>query len=265
MQNDKNNKLISNRLDQILLDGQVIDRKWLYEKGYERSTVDYYLRSGKLESVARGVYRRPGPPLKWEHIYYSLKKLGFPHHIGANTALELQGYTHYLSLDDTKKSITLIGDKKLPSWINDIDENIKFTLLPQKGFSILPQDSLTTVLFGHWDWELEISTVELALFELVSSIKNEADFLVADKYFESATVLRVNLVNNLLRRCTHIQTKRLFMWFSDRHSHQWSLSIDRDNLNLGSGKRVIIKGGVLDAKYNITVPKQMSQDESAFF
>ncbi len=265
MQNMNNTKPNTHRLEEILPDGQVINRKWLLKKGFARTTVDYYVRSGKLESVGRGAYRRPGPPLKWEHIFYSLQELGFKLHIGAQSALDMQGFAHYLSLGHKGKPITLYGKGKIPVWVNKINNNVNFTTHSQKGFLKLPQDSLTTLPFGHWDWELNLSTVELALFELLTQIKDESDFSVADKYFESATILRPELVNTLLQSCTHIQTKRLFMWFADRHAHQWSRNIDRNNIDLGSGKRVIIKGGALDKKYNITVPREMIYNEALFF
>jgi len=265
MQNTEKNKLDNRRLEEVLPDGLVVNRKWLQIKGYERSTIDYYIRSGKLENVGRGVYRRPGPPLKWEHIIYSLQELGYKLHIGGQSALDLQGYTHYLAIGSKGKTTTLFGKDKLPAWVNKISETIQFSAYPQKAFSKLPENSLTTHTFGHWDWELKVSTVELALFELLSRVKDESDFSVADKYFESATILRPELVNALLHACTHIQTKRLFLWFADKHAHQWTQSIDPNNINLGSGKRVIIKGGTLDKTYNITVPREMNNNEPLFF
>ena len=265
MQNTQKIKPDPYRLEHILPDGQVINRKWLQQKGFERSTIDYYVRSGKLERVGRGAYRRPGPPLKWEHLFYSLQELGCDLHIGGQSALDLQGYAHYLSLADGRKPIALYGKMKIPTWMKNIDSNVKFATYTQKGFSKLPENSLTTMTFGHWDWELNLSTVELALFELLTQVKDESDFSVADKYFESATILRPELVNKLLHASTHIQTKRLFMWFADRHAHQWSRNIDRDNVDLGSGKRVIIKGGAFNKKYNITVPREMIYNEAIFF
>ncbi len=265
MQKVIKDKLSTPFLDQVLLDGQVVNRKWLQRKGYKRTTIDYYIRSKKLESVGRGVYRRPGPPLKWQHLFYSLQELGYALHIGGRSALELQGYTHYLTLGNMQKEITLYGKNRLPQWINDIDKNILFKTYPQKGFTKLPQNALTTIVFGHWDWRLNISSIELALFELLSQVKDEADFFVVDKYFESATVLRTELINKLFQTCNHIQTKRLFMWFADRYSHQWYNKLNLNKIDLGSGKRSIIKGGALDKKYNITVPKEMMQNEQPFF
>jgi len=265
MQNIEKSKLNNHRLEEVLPDGLVVNRQWLRTKGYERSTIDYYIRSGKLENVARGVYRRPGPPLKWEHLFYSLQELGYSLHIGGQSALDLQGFTHYLSLGHKEKPIALYGHDKLPLWINKIQDNVIFTALAQKGFTKLPENSLTTLPFGHWDWKLKLSSAELALFELLGQVKNEADFSVADQYFESATILRPELVNILLHASTHIQTKRLFMWFADKHAHQWHRNMNRDNIDLGSGKRVIIKGGALDKKYNITVPREMLYNETHFF
>ena len=257
MQKYRSNKPKVLRLEQIVPDGQIVNRKWPYNKGYGRSIIDYYLRSGKLESVARGVYRRPGPPLKWQHLFYSLSELGYTHHIGGKSALDLQDYIHHISYGNKQKIISLFGDKKLPSWINEINTDIKFVSFAQKGFVKLPKDSFTTITFGHWDWKLKLSSTELALFELLSLVKEEIDFLIADEYFKSATMLNPKLLNTLLQMCTHIQIKRLFLWFSNRHSHQWSINIDQNNIELGSGKRAVVKGGVLDKRYNITIPKNM--------
>jgi hypothetical protein len=63
-------------LEQCLPEGQLVNRAWAREHGFSRPRVDYALRTGKLEPVAHGVYRRPGPALKWEHVVYSLNEMG---------------------------------------------------------------------------------------------------------------------------------------------------------------------------------------------
>lgn len=69
-------------LEQTLPDGQLVNRAWLLAHGYNRPRVDYFLRANKLEAVNWGIYRRPGPPLKWEHIVYSLNEMGCAVHVG---------------------------------------------------------------------------------------------------------------------------------------------------------------------------------------
>lgn len=97
-------------------DGVVVDRAWLKGKSIDAPLVDYYRQKGYLESVAHGVYRRPGAPLKWQHLVYSLQVLGFDVHVGGRSALELKGFAHYLPLNK-KQRIHLFSKGKLPNWL----------------------------------------------------------------------------------------------------------------------------------------------------
>ncbi len=249
------------RLEKVLVEGQVVNRQWLYDQGFSRPDIDFFLRSSKLESIARGVYRRPGPALKWEHILYSLIKLGYSVHVGGRSALELQGFAHYLPFSENR-AVEFYTTSKLPSWVTQLQE-IPIIVHKVHCFEGISQEMLTTRVFGHWDWELQMASVELALFELLCQVKSEADFLLLDKFFESMTTLRPNLLNNLLLSCTQVKAKRLFFWFMDRHNHPWQAKIERD-VALGSGKRMIVKGGILDKTYQITVPKEMGENDDFF-
>ena len=262
MQNNNANKPDSVLLTNRLPDGQVVNRKWLKTKGFDRMAVDYFVRSGKLERVGHGAYRRPGPPLNWEHVVYSLQEMGSPMHVGGRSALDLQGMAHYLHIGGMQ-TVELYGVNKLPDWLNALQLPVKLVAKGIGWMNKLPSDALTTHPFGHWDWQLQFSTVELALFELLGKIKDESDFSLADKYFESATTLRPKLLNKLLRLCRQIKTKRLFLWFSDRHRHTWRSKLNTDNVDLGSGKRMIIKGGALDKTYAITVPRSITGEQGA--
>jgi hypothetical protein len=249
-------KLSNESLEKILPEGLVIDRAWLNAQGVSRSSIDYYLRAGRLEAVARGAYRRPGPALKWEHLVYSLQELGYPIHVGGRAALDLQGYTHYLSMSG-EQQIDLYGVRHIPSSLLTNSAPIKLEMHSVELFSELPAEAVTTKPFGHWDWPIRYATPELALLELLAAVGKEADFSVMDKFFESAVTLRPSLVNKLLNVCTQVKAKRLFLWFATRHNHTWLKQIDISKVNLGSGKRVIVTGGTLDKQYQITVPREM--------
>ena len=246
-------------LEDLLPDGLVVDRTWLAKRGFERPLVDYYLRSGALVPLARGAYRRPGPPLKWEHIVYSLQELGFSAHVGGRSALELQGFAHYLSMQGIKQ-IHLYGVDKLPSWISKLEAPYRLILHKSKLFDLPVTESVTTKPFGHWDWPLRYSMPERALLEMTSEVKQASDFEVLDKLFESATSLRPKLIMTLLQSCHQVKAKRLFLWFAERHGFTWFDRLDVKAVNLGSGKRVIQKGGAFDNNYQITVPREMVSD-----
>ncbi len=244
------------RLEDLLLDGLVVDRAWLADRGFDRPLVDYYLRSGALVPVARGAYRRPGPPLKWEHVVYSIQESGYRAHVGGRSALELQGFAHYLSMQGVQQ-IHLYSAERLPGWIEKLEAPYQFTLHSSRLFDRLLPEYLTTKPFGHWDWPLSYATPEFALLELAAEVKRSSDFEVMDKLFESATALRPQLLMKLLTTCRQIKAKRLFLWFAERHGFAWFDRLEVDLINLGSGKRVIEKGGALNNKYQITVPRHM--------
>ncbi len=251
-------------LEEQLPDGLVVDRVWLADRGFKRPLVDYYLRSGALVAVARGAYRRPGPPLKWEHVAYSLQELGSSAHVGGRSALELQGFAHYLSMQGMQQ-IHLYGVDKLPGWVSKLDAPYRFTLHKAQLFDASVAEAVTTKPFGHWDWPLRYATPELALLELASEVKQNSDFEVLDKFFESATSLRPQLLMKLLKACHHVKAKRLFLWFAERHNFVWFKRLELEAVNLGSGKRAIVKGGVFNKKYQITVPRQMARENADGF
>ncbi|MCG8314209.1 MAG: type IV toxin-antitoxin system AbiEi family antitoxin [Pseudomonadales bacterium] len=248
-------------LEHQLPDGQVVNRAWLQQHGFKGPLVDYYLRSGALKAVARGAYRRPGPPLKWEHIVYSLQELGLSVHVGGRSALELQGFAHYLPMQGVKQ-IHLYSADKLPSWLDKMDTPYQFVVHKDNLIDSPVEGALTTKPFGHWDWPVYYATPELALLQLASQVSAESDFEMLDKLFEAATTLRPQLLMSLLLACHNIKTKRVFLWFADRHDFAWFNRLDLNRLDLGSGKRMLVKGGALDTTYLITVPKSMHNEDT---
>jgi hypothetical protein len=51
---------------------------------------------------------------------------------------------------------------------------------------------------------------------------------------------------------------RLFLFMAEKHEHPWIEELALSDINLGSGKRVIIKNGALNKKYQITVPRELA-------
>lgn len=251
-------------LENLLSEGQVVDRIWLADRGVKRPLVDYYLRSAALKPIARGAYRRPGPPLKWEHVVYSLQELGYSLHVGGRSALELQGYAHFLSMQGVRQ-LHVYGVNKLPRWVDQMEAPYRLTLHKVGLFDEPVTEAVTTKPFGHWDWPVRYATPELALLELAAEVKQAADFGVLDKLFDSATSLRPQLLTKLLMACHHVKAKRLFLWFAERHGFDWLKQLEKGAISLGSGKRLIVKSGTLDKKYLITVPRKMMREDTDGF
>src|SRR5271163_3694017 len=88
-----------NQLEHSLPEGLLVDGAWLTRHGYSRSLQTQYVGAGWLEQPARGVYRRPRGALSWQQAVISLQTIigTNPLVVGGRTALELQGFAHYLS------------------------------------------------------------------------------------------------------------------------------------------------------------------------
>lgn len=62
---------------------------------------------------------------------------------------------------------------------------------------------------------------------------------------DGLTTLRPRLVQNLLEKCNSFKVKRLFLFMTEKSQHLWFKELDTHKINIGSGKWVIVKNGVL--------------------
>ena len=270
-----------NQLDQSLPEGLLVDAAWLTKRGYSRSLQNQYVAAGWLEQPMRGVYRRPRGKLGWQQAVISLQTIlgGNPVIVGGRTALELQGYAHYLA--QRVKEVHLYGPKPPPGWLFKLPLDVRFVAHNCRAlFTTDPVssssgdfgrtsgkgevqsanfgDTFIVQPWGQWDWPLTLSTPERALFELLNELPKHESFHQVDKLFEGLTSLSPRRLTTLLADCRSIKVKRLFFYFAARHDHAWFKRIDRAKVNLGAGKRMLVKGGRLDPATQITVPEDMN-------
>lgn len=266
-----------NWLHRNLPEGLLVDAAWLETRGYYGSLRKRYVTSGWLEQPARGAYRRPGEKLSWEQIVISLQMLlKLPVSVGGRTALDLQGYGHYIARKWTL--IHLYTDARLPGWVSKLPVDASFAVhnrgrfLPVVGGNQgvsnasdangqsdaeLP-GGLRVLRWGHWEWPLIISTPERAILEMIDELPRHETFHNVDVTMEGLVDLSPRRMQKLLQETSSVKVKRLFFFFADRHEHPWRKHIDLEQIDIGKGKRVIAEGGKLDTVYNITVPQEMA-------
>ena len=79
----------------------VLLASWLEKMGISHDLQKYYRRSGWLESLGTGAYKRPKESVRWQGGLFSLQtQAKLPVHVGGLTALALYGFTHYIRLGD---------------------------------------------------------------------------------------------------------------------------------------------------------------------
>ena len=95
---------------------------WLAAQGIDRKEQSLYVRSGWLERVAQGVYKIAGSsPTLFGAVASYNNQLGKACHVGASSALDLRGYSHFVSMG--KPSAYLFTDKesRLPGWFGSVE------------------------------------------------------------------------------------------------------------------------------------------------
>lgn len=256
--------------------GMLATKKWLAEQGLSAHALDNAVKTETLLLLATGVYSQYSRSVSWEGVVASMQRMEKGDTGGGNTekvppvvvgglsALGLSGLSQYLSLGNTPH-VHLYAQGKLPTWLARLSLSAKF-----EGHS-------TSKLWPEWllkdkafikehEWEPELPLVyfscpEKAMLELLMGLPDAITFEHADELMQGLVNLSPKKLDVLLTACKSVKVKRLFFWLAKRQSYPWLSKLNVAHYNLGSGKRVVAKGGKLDTDYLITVPSHMASND----
>lgn len=250
----KNGSKIKKLLD-LHRPGTILLASWLEKQGISRDLQTRYRRSGWLESVGTGAFKRPGEQVTWQGALYALQKQAeLPIHAGAMTALTLQGFAHYARLGKDNLFLFSPRGTKLPAWFRKHDWRMSLRYFPT---SVLP-DELGFANHDDKYYTVRISAAERAMLECLHLAPEKLDLVECFQVMEGLANLRPKLVQELLEKCTSIKAKRLFLYMAEKANHQWLSLVDRDKLDLGTGDRSLAKGGFYVSKYHLVIPNTLA-------
>ena len=238
--------------------GAVLLSAWLARQGYSPDLQKRYRKSNWLESIGTGAMVRAGDsPDIYGALYGLQKHAGLTVHPGARTALSLLRKAHYLELS-AAKVLLFGGDKEtLPSWFKGHDWGVSVEYHPT---SFLPND-LWLEDFEVKNFSIKVSSPARAMLECLYLAPEKQDLLECFELMEGLNNPRPKVVQELLEKCTSVKVKRLFLYLADKAGHEWLKYLDLQKIDLGSGKRSLVKNGVYVAKYQITVPKELAEHD----
>jgi len=251
--NEKLNKLLAEWTP-----GTVYTSSWLKEKGYGADLLNGYKKSGWVRSFGKGAYVRLDDEPAWEGGLYAIQKqLKKPVHIGGKTALQLQGYAHYITHRFTKCHLYATEKVKLPKWFisHDWDVEIKLHLS-----TFLETKDLAIKEIHENKIPISIAAPERAILEVLYHVDSEPSFNHAWQIMEGLTTLRPDIMQKLLDGCSSVKVNRLCLYMAEKNQLQWFNQLHKETINLGSGKRSIVKGGTFNENYQITVPNEIEDD-----
>jgi len=226
---------------------------YLVATGFSRDLLVKYKHSGWLEPFGRGAYIRSGDRVDWTGALYTLQnQLSLPVHAGGKTALQLKGYAHYLPAKQNR--VFLYGTRGLilPTWFKEDRFGVKFVVTRTNLFPGDCREGFTD--FKERDFSVRIAAPERAAMEMVHLVPKEVGFDEAQLIMENLVALRPDAVQWLLEACRSVKVKRLFLYMAEQKGHPWLSKLDLSKIDLGKGKRMIVRHGRFDAKYRITVP-----------
>jgi len=189
----------------------------------------------------------------WPGALYALQRqLDLPVHAGGKTALELQGYAHYVPMKQQKVFLYASRGVTVPSWFTEDRLGVPFVLTRT---NMLPTDCAEGFSeFKEVGFSVRIASPERAAMEMLHLVPRKVGFDEARLIMENLVTLRPDVVQELLAACRSVKVKRLFLYMAERCAHPWVSKLDGSKIDLGKGKRMIVANGRYDAKYCITVP-----------
>ena len=227
---------------------------WLKEQGYSFELQKRYRKSRWLEAIGTGALKRVNDKVSYEGAIYALQKQSeLSIHPAGKTALALSGLGHFIEF--TSSNVVLFGSKNenLPTWFKNYDWGTtinyhKTTFLPAEKF-------LQEKEFKNFS--IKISSAPRAIMECLYLVPDEQDLMECFHFMESMNNVRPGVVQDLLENCKSIKVKRLFLYLAEKVNHDWFKNLEIEKLDLGNGKRSIVRNGVYNSKYKITIPNEL--------
>ena len=202
---------------------------------------------------------KAGDPLLLSGALAALQNAGTPTlrgvqanvHIGGRSALELQGFGHYLQIGAKNETTVFVGGKTaLPVWFENNDWGNKIKIY---RVSLFRDETVGMMDFQDGELTMKISNTARAMMECLALCPERFPLAECFELMEGLGSLRPAKVQELLVSCKSVKVKRLFLYFAEKVNHSWFKYLDTSKIDIGAGKRSLVKGGVLAAKYGIVV------------
>lgn len=251
-----NNEIKIKKLLDLHVPGTIILASWLDANGFSHDLQQRYRKSGWLESVGVGAFKRPNETVNWQGALYSVQKqTKLLVYIGGLTALSMLGFSHYIRTG--VETVYLFSDLKtrLPAWFKkypwkETINHIKTSFLPAR----IGMDEYNEIQFP-----LTIASPERAIFECLYLTPEKLDIMEVYQIMSGLVNLRPGMLQKLLEGCNSVKVKRLFLYMSNKANHQWVQFLDLSSVDLGRGDRCIVRNGAYDSEFRITIPKELAQ------
>lgn len=237
----------------------VLFSSWLTEHGMDAKAQYANTKSGWLERLSKRVYIIKGTsPSLLDAVSSYNTQLDKKCIIGAFSALGLRDIYHYIPMGKPTMYLFTSSKERLPNWM--LKKSWEYTV-NYCTTSFINEDMLGVEKMNIDNKTLLVSSRERAFLECLYLTNTPQSLMDTYHLMESLTTLRPNLLQRLLEDCNSIKVKRLFLYMAEKTAYPWFNMIKQENIDLGSGRRMISPTGKFIRKYNITIPKELADYE----
>ncbi len=245
-----------NLLLQKFPQGALYFGSWLNKNGISYFLQRHYRESKWFTPIDRGVMYRTGEkPTLMSALSCMNFQLNKRFHIGAMSALEMRGFAHYVPTGVPIMLVYCPRNDWFPKWLEKYNFGVnivkKYSEYSETGISMLNENN----------FEIAVSSPERAFLECLDLAPKYYNLMDLFHVMEMLNSLRVNVLQQLLEESNSIKVKRLFLYMAEKSAHNWHHDIDLSKIDLGIGKRSIVKNGVYNSKYKITIPRDLANYE----
>lgn len=232
----------------------VVTSAMLGKLGISNGLARDYTKNGWLVRIGVGAFRRSHEQVTWQAGLSALQaQLDYDVTLGAISALAADGSNHFLRLASETAFLFSPPNQSLPAWFRNHDwtANIHHTqtkLLP-------PNLGVTEQTLNGF--VLKTSSPERAVLECLHLAPATIDLGECYHLVEGLMTLRPSLMQELLQACNSIKVKRLFLFMADKANLPVMKHLKQDALDLGSGKRSIVRDGAYDSRYQLVLPRDL--------
>ena len=250
----------STKINQLLKNSSptgLVFSDWMRHNGYSTQLQKRYRDSGWLSSLSKGVMYRTGSKLSaYDAIASYNKQMDKNVCIAAVSALEYAGFNHFVPMGKPVLSITLENERLFPIWMKSDLFDMTFRPLTINIFkkkATIKQEVESGVLF--------ISSPEQAFLECLACAPKYYTYMDLYYIMEQLTTLRPDVLQDLLENMTNFSVKRMFLYMAEKAGHYWFDELNFETIDLGTSKLQLVGKGVYNAKYRITIPKELNDYE----
>jgi len=243
------------------ISGTIFTSKGFVKCGISRMLAKQYKENGWIDVFGHGAFNRPQDAIEWYGALYAIQsQLNQDVHVGAKTALELHGLSHFLSMGRSNIDLLKATDLIIPKWF--IDHNFKEQIRVTTCTFLPPKLGMHEIIIEGVP--ISISSRERAALELLYLTPRFYSFDEIPLILDSLGTMMSVPLNELLLQCSSEKVKRLMLYFGEKQGHDWYKSI-HETIQIGTSPlKIAAQNGKYISKYNISIPSEyIIKNESA--